>query len=259
MAGEDRARLRNEIISMSKTNWQLYIEPWEVLMCGHDTITEIITNSSDSCYNCGIMKDDLLTKQIRLWKKDSKLKFVNPVYEFLKGTAVHSDIIFWELPHKLSNKPLETWLKSQPLAIEPLYYKSFHLLSEGMYKEFLANAEQYLFHDPTNSMSAIMVRYYIAIVQCYVTKDMTAALRNAIICIAEKPLMAEFWCLLGDIYFHSKEFDKARALYDNAIILGQRRLQDDPWPMHLPKYKSYPEEMLERCKKIMSQAKVVLV
>ncbi len=259
MNQEDRGKLRNEMVELSRTNWQFYLEPWEVLVCGHESIKEIVTEDMNLHYNCGVMQEDLLTKQIRLWRKDSKAKFVNPVYEIIRGPAAHSDAVLYVLPHVANETPLESWLKSNPLAAEPIYYKACRLLSLGKYKEFLANAGEYLFREKENTMSAIMTRYYCAIVQCYITKDMGEALKNVMTCIAERPLMAEFWCLLGDIYFHSKEFDKARAFYENAPILGGRRLQNDPWPMHLPKYDEYPKEMVGRCNEIIAQAKVISV
>lgn len=255
----DRGKLRNEMMELSKTNWQFYLEPWEALMCGHDNIREIVDGDALFHYNCGVMQEDLLTRQIRLWRKDSKARFINPVHETIKGPAAYSDAVIYVLPHSEDEESLEEWLKANPLAAEPIYYKACRLLSQGRHKEFLANAGEYLFREKGNTMSSIMTRYYCAIVQCYITKDMGEALKNIMTCIAEKPLMAEFWCLLGDIYFHSKEFDKARAFYENAPILGCRRLQDDPWPMHLPKYKEYPEEMISRCNDIIAQAKVISV
>ena len=63
--------------------------------------------------------------------------------------------------------------------------------------------------------------------------------------------MAEFWCLLGDIFYKIKQYDKAVEFYDNARIIGQRRLMDSDWPMEISKYSSYPEKMIESSKEII--------
>ncbi len=76
------------------------------------------------------------------------------------------------------------------------------------------------------------------------------------VCLAKKPTMAEFWCLLGDVYYDAKDYDKAKEFYENAVILGSRRLKDDGWPMEISKYKEYPQKMIEACKKIKTSSKL---
>lgn len=94
-------------------------------------------------------------------------------------------------------------------------------------------------------ISATMLRYYIALIKFGIFEDYQSALKQIIMCIEHNPLMAEFWCLLGDMYFKNKHYMKSKAFYDNAVILGNRRLQLDDWPMHISKYKSYPEKQIK--------------
>ena len=62
--------------------------------------------------------------------------------------------------------------------------------------------------------------------------------------------MAEFWCLLGDIYYASGDHDRAYDFYQNGMLLGQRRKKSSDWPMELSKYKEYPEKMMASCVKL---------
>jgi hypothetical protein len=93
-------------------------------------------------------------------------------------------------------------------------------------------------------------------VQGIVDNETNEAIQNIIICIAENPLMAEFWCLLGDIFTKISKFESAITFYENAIILGCRRHQLDFWPMHISKYGDYPKEMIEKCKKALSGTEI---
>jgi hypothetical protein len=68
--------------------------------------------------------------------------------------------------------------------------------------------------------------------------------------------MAEFWCLLGDIYRKLHKYEKAWIFYDNAIVLGGKRLKTDVWPMEIKKYKDYPVKMKESCQETMKNSQV---
>jgi tetratricopeptide (TPR) repeat protein len=94
----------------------------------------------------------------------------------------------------------------------------------------------------------------MATVYCYVLKDQRKALELLMYCFAEKPLMAEFWCLLGDIYYEADEYGKAKCFYENAKILGSRRLNSDEWPFDISKYKDYPDKMIASCDEVISKA-----
>ncbi len=95
-----------------------------------------------------------------------------------------------------------------------------------------------------DGMSATMTRYYYAMVKL-TQKAHKPALQNLNLCLCAKPLMAEFWCLMGDVYFYLLgKPDSAKEFYENAIVLGARRLQSDRWPMDFSKYRKYPERML---------------
>jgi hypothetical protein len=110
-------------------------------------------------------------------------------------------------------------------------------------------------NSPKAVMPVTMIRYHMACVRCYVQKDADSALQLISSCILTRPLMAEFWCLMGDIHYHlMKRYDKAASFYENALILGARRLVLDTYPMEISKYQEYPQKLLESCKDIMAQS-----
>lgn len=254
----DRSAARNELIKASQTEWQLYIEPWEILISGHDYIHDLVKSNVN--YHFNVLQGDTITKQVRLWRKNTTY-FVNPIFETLKDeNSEYADVILYlEKKDQPDTSIIEKWKQTNPLAPDPYYFQACAALVQNKYKEFLTHAEYYLFHERQQSISATMTRYYIGIVHCLVTNNLDAALQNALMCVAVQPLMAEFWCLLGDIYFQAREFEKSMAFYENAMLLGERRLKNDRWPMHVSKYDKYPQEMIESCKKIISNENKFLI
>jgi tetratricopeptide (TPR) repeat protein len=122
------------------------------------------------------------------------------------------------------------------------------LLSARKYEEFLRMANQFLFHHKEGGISSYMTRYYCSLVYCYFYKNYDLTISSLIPCIEKNPLMAEFWCLLGDAeYYISQNYDKAKEHYENAIILGSRRSKEDDWSLEISKYKEYPEKMIKNC------------
>ena len=145
-------------------------------------------------------------------------------------------------------KLTQKWRNKEPASNEPYYYEACVLLSQMKYEEFLKLANIYLFREKKEVMPIIMTRYYSSMVYCHIKKDPNLAIRNLIPCLITKPLMAEFWCLLGDIYYKLlKKYSKATVFYDNALKLGKHRLQDDMWPMEIKKYRDYPNLMKRQC------------
>ncbi len=94
----------------------------------------------------------------------------------------------------------------------------------------------------------------MAIYQAYKQGRVKEAAKNCLQCIQEYPLMAEFWCLLGDIHYKATQYEKASIFYENALILGGQR-KDDDMPVEVPKYKQYPTKMMESCLKIINNSK----
>ena len=243
-----RNEARNFLIEKT-TGPTIYIEPWEIVAQGHKTISELSSRTYAS-----ILQQKTIVKEIRAWV--DKPKFVNPVYETIEGDGTESDILLYSTGREDYSDllpQLELWKEHCPTATAPHYYKACTLLAIGKWQQFLPVSEHYMFLDNSSSMPSIMNRYYFSMVQLINLKKVRPALQNLTICLSVKPLMAEFWCLAGDVHYHlTKKFNIAKDLYQNAISLGSKRLKSDKWPMDLSKYKSYPLKMIDSCEKILN-------
>ncbi len=249
----------NELQEMAKTEWILYMKDNERLMQFNEYIPNLILKPKE-IYGFQILQDDVIIKEARLWnKKEQKINFKNPVFE--KPNAEPTQILDVILYQQKSNDPnvqknLDLWRRTSPLSVDVYYYKAFADLANKNFIEFKRSINQYFFSIKRVDIPSVMARYYLALVQGVVENNVPEAIQNIVACLAENPLMAEFWCLLGDIFIKSGKFDHAIAFYENAMILGCRRQQQDFWPMQISKYTDYPKEMIGKCKTAISSTEV---
>ena len=234
---KDFSTLKN---SMIRKDPVFFIEPWEILLS--KSIPEI-----ESAYHIQILENNIITKDIRLWHPSTKLKWTNPVYETVLGKSEYSDLLVYSQGRpKVDNKLLREWKEQEPTNTGPYYYDAFESLLSKNYKEFLIKVEYYIGLE--TGIASVMAQYYKSMVLLYIYNNINDSYKTIIRCLAEKPVMAEFWCLLGDIFYKTKDFNKAIQLYENAILLGQKRWKTDMWPIELEKYEEYPKKMIDFCK-----------
>lgn len=247
------SNIKNRIIEQTCKKWIFLVEPWEIVIKGHDEINRLIKGGSD-VYKAQVIQNEILGKEIRLWHKSQNLKFCNPVFEYISGSGKITNILLYNLggysltTYEEQNKIIEQWKKSDPLSPDPYYYAAFSNLSKGDHEQFMVNSERYLFK--SKGMSATMMRYYQAYILLKVFDDVAKSISNVGHCILDNPKMAEFWCLLGDIHFRINKFINAIEFYDFGMILGSQRSNDD-WSMDIKKYKEYPKKMIEKCKELI--------
>lgn len=249
---DDMSKARNYLSTQSKTNWNMYIEPWEILLSGQESINEIVKRSPKN-YKLSIIQNDVVTKQTRIWNKETGAYFANPIFETLKGDSedLKAYISAGVKPNlDLQLELVEKWRDRFPLSTEPIYYTACTHLQNKNWDSFINFANLYLHQEKKDTMSVHMTNYYCSMVNCYIKKDFSKAIEHLIVCLAKKPTMAEFWCLLADIYYETKNYDKAKSFYTNAILLGSKRLNSDSWPLEISKYKDYPNKMIDNCNKI---------
>lgn len=255
---DDLSQVRNHLLKSSDSKWNLYIEPWETILTGHEMIQQAIIGPQIA-YKMSIIQGDVIIKQTRLWHKNTGLKFKNPVFETITQEDAKDLPAYISVgPNNNSNLYLELvekWRDRCPLATEPIYYTACSHLNGKNWDTFLNWAGLYLHQEKSNSMSVYMTHYYCSMVNCYIKKDYQQAIQSLLPCLARQPTMAEFWCLLGDAYYAIKDYDKAKTFYENALILGSKRLKDDGWPLEISKYKEYPQKMIEGCNKIKEFSK----
>lgn len=250
---KDRGQACNRLIEECKSDWMLYIHPTEILIAGHERI-----KGAEKPSYVQVLQGDLIKKQIRLFNKDKKIFFKNPVLETIEySKSSFCDAIIWSNNTLIDNqKGIERWRSSAPLSTEPYYFETHLYLARGDYSKFLSLAKHYLFYEKQNKISVTMTRYYLASVLGLIHENFEEAIQNTLFCLTENILMAEFWCLLGDIFLKMNQFEKAISFYENAILLGSKRLKSDLWPMHISKYKEYPEEMIGKCKEVKGKTQV---
>lgn len=247
---EDYSQVKN---SLSSEGWTMWVEPWETLLRGHEAILSAVREVKP--YNFHVLQEGVVTKQVRLWHSSLGLKFVNPVYETVVADASDLPVYLHSAGTNVPEmKLIERWIEKCPLATEPLYYRACGLLVRKQWEEAIKAANHYIFQEKKPKMSLTMTRYYCSMVSCYVKKDFQAAVNYLLPCLAERPTMAEFWCLLGDIYYAGKLFHKAKEFYHNALVLGTRRLKDS-WPLEISKYKEYPTKMMAACQSVNESIK----
>jgi tetratricopeptide (TPR) repeat protein len=254
----DLSQIKNEMLKISESPWNFYIEPWEILISGKDEIKELIKKKED-VYNVSIIQNDIITKQIRLFHKEMEIKFKNPVYETINFKNSKPTEIYISSGNNQNSDIhldlLKKWQSKNPLATEPIYYTAcFHLINKN-WDSFLNLADLYLHQEKSNGVSVYMTNYYCSMVNCYIKKDYHSAIKFIVPCIAKMPTMSEFWCLLGDIYYAVKDYEKAKDFYENALIIGQKRRRDDDYPVEISKYKEYPEKMINSCERIKDSTK----
>lgn len=241
----DRDKARN-LLSDKTKDVQFYIEPWELMI----KTGKFIPNSYVK-----ILNNKLLTWEIRVWKN---AQFNNPICEQLDIDANTSDIVLASNGgKKIEMDKIEKWKKTCPTSPKPYYYQAFGLLESGRLDDFLQVAEHYMFIDKTKNMASVMMRYYYALIQLIHKKNHKKSLQAINLCLGEKPLMAEFWCLTGDIHYHIlRNFIYAKEFYENAIIMGAKRLSNDIYPMDITKYREYPSKMIASCETIIKSQSV---
>ena len=243
---KDRSKARNRLIDDSGNGLKMMIEPWEVLAQGHQNIKEGYAS---------ILSGEVISKEIRFWTEG---RFVNPTYERVKSNIdKDAGVLFYNIGSRDYEEDLrliEIWKANDPRISSPYYYQACCQMALGRHEEFLKTVEHFLYLDK-NSMSAIMARYYLAMVHLIYKKQAKPVLQNMNLCLCARPLMAEFWCLMGDAYYHLlKKFDHAKEFYENALILGGSKLATDMWPMDISKYGKYPRKMIESCEKIVKSS-----
>jgi tetratricopeptide (TPR) repeat protein len=223
---------------------------------------QIANSTVPKAFYFQVIEGKVITKEVRYWHSKMGLRFENPIYESIDCPSAEflEDVIIYSAKKKTdSAMPLiKHWKETKPAAIQPYYYEACALLLEQKFEDFTRVARYYLMHNTDNTMSAIMLKYYLAMVDLYVLEEYKDIIPNLMHCIASNPLMAEFWCLLGDLSYKAQDYGKAIAFYENAIILGSRRLKKDWWPLEIDKYKKHPERMIANCQKIMNETKILV-
>jgi tetratricopeptide (TPR) repeat protein len=236
----DYSAARNKLVSEEGMN--LMVEPWERLVRGHEEILETDANS-----NITVVRSEYVSKELRLWRGRG---FTNPVYETIDddgaGLMKEAALVCSEIPDRRREaiEICSAWRERRPTSPDPWYYSAFSCLSLGKIDEFLSCSEKYLAMTKKFSQPEIQMTYQMSRV-LFARGQQARAAGLAARCLLDRPTFAEFWCLLGDMFYVQKKYAKSRSMYENAMIIGSRRSSDDPYPLDLEKYKKHPERMID--------------
>lgn len=248
----DMSEARNSLLAPGRN---MYLEPWEFISRGHSLLSSM--GGVNAFY---VVQGGFISKQVRLWEGG---RFVNPVFERLAGAGeavVRAGVVISsrDPPDSRSSntEACRAWAARRPTSPEPHYYLACSLLAEGKTDEFFNEAVRYLSMDREGGESSLLMNYYLARVEA--SRGMfKEASRRAVACLSLRPAFAEFWCLLGDMLYARGRFDKAKDMYENARIIGSRRVSDDTFPIEVCKYGDYPISMEEKCSVMARRGLVV--
>lgn len=255
---DDISQARNHVIKNCNSFWHMVIEPWEKVLQNQEEINNLILQAPES-YSFQIIQGDIVTKETRLWHLSKNLKFENPIFENIKASSKQTETYIFSHGGKRNiniNDLLDKWQLNSPLSPEPYYYRACNELIQKNWNTFLNYADIFLHQQKSQDMSYFMTCYYVSMVLCYIKKDYGKAIQVLSPCILKNPTLAEFWCLLADIYYAIGDYKKSLCFYDNAKILGSRRLNSCDFPMEISKYKEYPEKMINACNSLINNLNV---
>lgn len=239
------SEVRNKLSDMVDTKYVFHMYPEELFISGESELVKDIVQIE-------VVRNNNISKEIRFWEKLKNLKFVNPVYETINykvSTTAPVLIAGVFKEEKLEN--IIQWKKDFPFLSDPVYYEAFYHLSKNNYEDFIKCADQYLF-TKNKGISSIMMNFYYATIQFVVYKNYKKSIKCILECIGIRPQMAEFWCLLGDIFYDIKKYDKAIEFYENALIISKKRNRYDDWPLEINKYFEYPNLMKSNCIELLN-------
>jgi len=253
----DHSIARKNLIKLTENNSIIIMNPWEILFSGKDLLSNFKEDKKN--FKISIIQGDVLTEEIRIVGKRGKYKICNPIFESIEGESSRLQIYLSSSGREDLDyycKKIELWKKQNPLDLDPIYYSAFLSLTLKNWDNFINYAHVYIAKQKKLTMSKVMIHYYLAMVLIYIKKDFQQAAKNLVFCISKRPMMAEFWCLLGDLHLSINDFKKSKRFYEIALDLGSQRLNNDDWPVEISKYKTYPEKMIKSCEANLSSSKI---
>lgn len=235
----DYSAARNSLVA---DGMNLMVEPWEYLVKGHDELLGADCNSSVM-----VMRGKVASRELRVWRGAG---FKNPAYEVVAGDEerrleVALVAAGWPDRRKELDEICSTWRESRPTSPESWYYSAFSSLALGDKRSFINFAEKYLAMVGTLGPAEVQVYYKMASVMASEGRlDKASGFLTK--CLAVYPTFAEFWCMIGDFFMKMGRYDKARSMYMNAMVIGSRRKANEIQPVHIEKYRKYPESMVKK-------------
>lgn len=253
---ENFSELRNVAIENTKSPWILWLDSDEVI---EDVEMIKNINQMNSYHSFKLIHGSTTVSQLRLFRNDPRIKWKYPVHEKI----VPSNLPDWypdiKIIHKVNNIQrssarnigiLLKELDKDPVNADYNFYLAieYHLLGQQM--KALLYAEKFLLHCTIQEVNVrkMYIRYLISWIYTFHLRNYQKAIQIILGQIALNCNIAEFWCLLGDIYLKLGKYDHAYRFYENAIIMGKYK-HEHMWITDLDRYDNYPRFRMEQCKK----------
>ena len=257
------AEARNMVCDEAEQPWCFWIDADEELMesSAKALRKKIIQKKLEGDHHLiRFTEPPLSMYQMRLWKREPGEKpWRGRVHEkiWMDGPEpeVHHDIIVIQhnderRPRKLERNMdlLKRAMKEEP----DNHYNLFHaaVLSNMMnrHDDSQKYAEKYMHLAPREDIrTKLYIQYLLAWNATFVHRNYQQAVNLLTSAISVDPCAAEFWCLLGDVYWWIGRKADTFTFYENALYLGQAH-PESFWLVDLRKYDEYPREQLEKLK-----------
>lgn len=257
------AEARNKVCDEAEQTWCLWIDADEELTesSAKNLRKKIQGNKIHNDHHLIRFTEPPLTMyQVRLWKrKEGEKPWRGRVHEkiWMNGPEpdVHHDIVI--IQHNDDRRPgkLDRNMRLLKMAMEEQpdnHYNLFHaaVLSNMMnnHNESQRYAEKYMSLSPREDIKTkLYIQYLLAWNATFIHRDYQKAVNLTASALSVDPCAAEFWCLMGDIYWWLDRKSDAYIFYENALDLGSAH-PESFWLIDLRKYDQYPREQLEKLK-----------
>ncbi len=258
---DDFSYARNRLIKKSTSDWIIWIDSDETIEKESiQKINNLLNSNIKNMYHSfKLIHGSTSMGQLRMFFNKDGIEFNNVVHEKIIPDVYpnnHPDI---KIIHHIQNvnrssvrniNILEKELKENPNNLDNNFYIAieYHLIDRHM--KSLIHAEKFL----NNYVSAdinirkLYIRYLIAWIYTFHLQNYQKATEIILAQLMLNCNIAEFWCLLGDIFSTIGKYKHAKRFFQNAILMGDYKY-DNMWLVDSMKYDTYPRLMIEKCAK----------
>jgi len=254
---------RNFCKEKTKSDWVLWLDSDETIEeSSIDKIKALIKNGPKNLWHkFKLIHGSTTMGQTRMFLNVEKIRWIGAVHEKVVPETppeYHADI---EITHRVQNIARSS-ARNMAIILEELQRKpndpdanfyaaiEYHLIGQQM--RALYHAEKFLYHYPISEIDArkMYMRYLIAWINANHLRNYQKAIEILTAQLILNANIAEFWCLLGDVYLYLGKFPAATRFYKNAILMGMHKFEN-MWLVDLDKYDSYPKLKISQCEQYL--------
>lgn len=252
---------RNFVKSKTQSPWIIWIDSDEIINPKSvDKIKKLIDSQPKGLYHkFKLVHGNTTMGQVRMFYNTDAIKWSYPVHERILFDTLPKDHYDIEIIHNVNNirrssdrniKILENSINEDETNPEYHFYIAieYHLCGKQM--KALLHAEKFLYFNNIDGIDIrkMYARYLISWINIFHIKNYQKAIEILLAQLIMNCNIAEFWCLLGDVYLRLGKFDNAKQFYKNAITMGEFKF-DNMWLADLDKYDKYPKSKIKYCEK----------